>query len=170
MKVAKLDRDTFETMVRTYARAVFNVAYRIVNDYEDAMDITQTTFIKIYEKFDQYDPARDPFNWICKIATNESLNLVKRNSRSVPLESDLRVDARSPETECLQGEASAQLQRALMGLGLDYRIVMILRHFQNLSYREISAILELPEKTVKSRLYTAREILRTSLLKQGYTP
>jgi len=170
MKTTTVDKNTFELVVREYAKAVFNIAYRIVNDYEDAMDIAQTTFLKVYENLDSYDPAHTIFSWLYKITVNESINLIKRKKRTVLLDSDLGLQIDGPESEYAQNEASKQLQQALMALTVEYRTVLILRHFQDLSYREISDILGIPEKTVKSRIFTGRQLLRDTLIKQGYTP
>jgi RNA polymerase sigma-70 factor (ECF subfamily) len=169
MKTTRLTRDTFESVVREYAKAVFNIAFRIVNDYEDAMDIAQTTFLKVYENIDSYDPSHAIFSWLYRIAANESINLIKRKKRTVPLDNDLGLRVDGPESEYAQNETSRRLQQALMTLSIEYRTVLILRHFQDLSYREIADILGVPEKTVRSRIFTGRQHLRDSLLKQGYT-
>jgi RNA polymerase sigma-70 factor (ECF subfamily) len=169
METAKVNRDTFESVVREYTKAVFNIAFRIVNEYEDAMDITQTTFLKAYENIDSYNPSHAIFSWLYKIAVNESINLIKRKKRTVLLDSDLGLQVDGPESEYAQNETSKQLQKALMTLSVEYRTVLILRHFQDLSYREIGVILGIPERTVKSRIFSGRRLLRESLLKQGYT-
>lgn len=163
-------KETFAWIVREYSRAVFNIAFRIANDREDAMDITQTTFLKAYERLDTYDPSHKIFSWLYKIAVNEAINCVNRRKRSEPLRDDDVALAPGPEEECAQNETSRELQRALLDINLEYRTVVVLRHFQDLSYREIGDILSIPEKTVKSRLFTGRRLLRDVLLKQGYTP
>lgn len=170
MKTTRVNRDTFELVVKEYAKVVFNIAFRIVNDYEDAMDIAQTTFLKVYENIDSYDPSHAIFSWLYKIAVNESINLIKKKKRTVLLDSDLGLQIEGPESEYAQNEASRQLQKALMTLNVEYRTVLILRHFQDLSYREIGDILGIPERTVKSRIFTGRRLLRDLLLEQGYTP
>jgi RNA polymerase sigma-70 factor, ECF subfamily len=170
MEDRTVTRETFASIVREYSRAVFNIAYRIANDREDAMDITQTSFLKAYERLDTYDPSCKIFSWLYKIAVNEAINCVNRRKRLEPLgEDDAALDP-GPEEECAQNETSRELQRALLDINLEYRTVVVLRHFQNLSYREIGDILDIPEKTVKSRLFTGRRLLKDVLLKQGYTP
>lgn len=165
----RIDRETFGAVVRRYGKALFNAAYRIVNDPEEAMDITQTAFIKAYERIDRYDPSHDVFSWLYKITVHEAINVARRRSRLVPLDEDLGAPG-GPDDDCIQNETSRRLQAALMTLSLDYRTVIVLRHFQNLTYREIAAMLDLPEKTVKSRLFSGRRLLRESLLKMGYAP
>jgi RNA polymerase sigma-70 factor (ECF subfamily) len=170
MNEVKLDNKAFDSIVEEHGKAIFNAAFRIVNDYEDAMDITQNTFIKVYERLDRYDPSHDIFSWLYKIAVNEAITVARRRSRTVELDDETCVQFRNPETEYMQNETSAHLQRALMELSLDYRTVLILRHFHGLSYEAIGAVLGIPEKTVKSRLFTGRTLLRNSLLAMGYAP
>ncbi len=165
-----MDRETFEEAVHRYSKAIFNAAYRIVNDYEDAMDITQTTFVKAYERLNRYDPSHHIFSWLYKIAVHESINFAQRKRRMVPLENDLDPAPDASDEACIQNETSERIQRALMTIPLDYRTIIVLRHFHDLSYAEIAAILDVPEKTVKSRLFTGRRLLRDSLLKAGYAP
>ena len=170
MEERTVTKETFASIVREYSRAVFNIAYRIANDREDAMDITQTTFLKAYERLNTYDPSHKVFSWLYKIAVNEAINCVNRRKRMEPLgEDDPALDP-GPEEECAQNETSRELQHALRDIDLDYRMVVVLRHFQDLSYREIGDILDIPERTVKSRLFTGRRLLRDVLLKQGYAP
>lgn len=170
MKASQMDREAFGAVVHRYGKAIFNVAYRIVSDYEDAMDITQTTFIKAYERLERYDPSHNIFNWLYKIAVHEAINAAKRNSRTVPLDDELRSSPETADEACIQNETSERLQDALMRIPLEYRTAVILRHFQDLSYAEIAAILDIPEKTVKSRIFSGRRMLRDSLLKMGYAP
>ncbi len=172
--LAKGDRKAFEAIVDRYQKAIFNVAYRMVNDYEDAMDITQLSFIKAYENLDKYDPSRKFFSWLYRITINEAINYITKNKRHSRLSYDPslanepRSHGVSPEEHLSQSETDALLQGSLMQLKFDYRVVLILRHFMSFSYREIGEIVELPEKTVKSRLYTGRQLLKDILVGQGY--
>ncbi|UCF79435.1 MAG: sigma-70 family RNA polymerase sigma factor [Candidatus Eiseniibacteriota bacterium] len=168
MKFSKGDRKAFERMVDRYEKPIFNVAFRMVNDYEDAMDITQTAFVKAYENLDRYDPSHKFFSWIYKIAVNESLNLIKKRKRSANLNRDFALGQTTPDEYFAQSETAELLQDGLMELKFDYRVVVILKHFMSFSYKEIGEILGISEKTTKSRLYTGRQQLRDILVKQGY--
>jgi len=174
MRIVKGDREAFEAIVERYQKPIFNVAYRMVNDYEDAMDITQLSFIKAYENLDKYDPSHKFFSWLYRIAVNESLNHVSKRKRQTRLAYDPgsscgfgRQDY-TPEDVVEQSETDVLLQSALTQLKFDYRLVVILRHFLSLSYREIGDIIDVPEKTVKSRLFTGRQLLKDILVEQGY--
>lgn len=163
----KGDETAFEEIVRRYERTIYNVAYRMVRNHDDSLDITQTVFVKAYRKLSSFNPSYKLFSWLYAIAVNESINYIKKQSRMVPTDLDLGVDQRTPADAVASAEVGEQIQTALMGLSLDYRIVVVLKYFLEMSYREIAEIVGIPEKTVKSRLYTARERLRVLLVKQG---
>lgn len=150
------DHQAFEPWVAEYQKVLFNVALRMVGNYEDARDVTQTTFVKAYEKLDTYDSRHRFFSWIYRIMINEALNLIQRRKTSQPLDPNL-VSRENPQEEAQFRELSERVQAALMKLPPDYREVLVLRHFAELSYTEMSSLLRIPEKTVKSRLYTARQ-------------
>jgi RNA polymerase sigma-70 factor (ECF subfamily) len=161
------DRQAFETLLVQYEKPVFNAAYRMLNNRDDANDVTQTVFLKVYENFDNFDPSRRFFSWIYRITLNESINWLGKQNRLEPLQHDTADDGKSPEQEVASAEVSAKVQAALMTIKTDYRAVVILKHFLGCSYVEISEVLEIPEKTVKSRLYSARQILKDTLSNTG---
>jgi RNA polymerase sigma-70 factor, ECF subfamily len=168
LEAAAGDDGAFEAIVERYERTVYNAAYRIARDPDDAADITQSVFVKAYRKMHTYDPSYKLFSWLYKIAVNEAINYVKRARRMVPVEEDLGTSRESPAGDVEYYETSDQIQHALMRLKLDHRIVVVLKYFLELSYAEISEIAGIPEKTVKSRLFSARQELREALLRQGY--
>ena len=161
------DRQAFETLLVQYEKPVFNAAYRMLNNRDDASDVTQTVFLKVYENFDSFDPSRRFFSWIYRITLNESINWLGKQNRLEPLQHETADEGKSPEQEVSSAELSAEIQAALMTIKTDYRAVIILKHFLGCSYVEISEVLEIPEKTVKSRLYSARQILKDALAKTG---
>lgn len=161
------DRQAFETLLIQYEKPVFNAAYRMLNNKEDASDVTQTVFLKVYENLDSFDPSRRFFSWVYRIALNESINVLGKQKRLEPLQHEPADDGKSPEQEVASAELSAEIQAALMTVKTDYRTVVILKHFLGCSYMEISEVLEIPEKTVKSRLYSARQMLRDTLTRSG---
>jgi len=157
----------FEVLVERYYKQVFNIAYRMTNNNNDSEDITQTVFIKVYEKLDMYNPKYKFFSWIYRIAVNETLNHLTQNNRIEGLNRDYISQDKTPEESYEEMELSDKLQDALMCLGLEYKSLIVLKHFQYLSYREIAFILDIPEKKVKSRLFTARHLLRDVLSERG---
>jgi RNA polymerase sigma-70 factor (ECF subfamily) len=157
------DIEAFQPLVERYQRVVFNVALRMLRDDEEARDAAQNAFVKAYEKLASYDPRFRFFSWLYRIAVNECLNVRERRRPRQSLADDLPSADRA-DREVESRELAERVQAALMTLSLDYRLVVVLRHFAELSYAEMSEVLQVPEKTVKSRLHTARQRLGEVLL------
>ena len=162
----KGDHAAFKVLLTRYHRPIYNAAYRVLGNAEDARDITQTVFLKIIERLHEYDPQHKFFSWIYRIAINEALNLLRRDRRDEPLDDDAQFegpDSCNPERHLNDMQVSSQVQAALMRLKPEDRAVLTLRHFSECSYVEIGDILGLEEKTVKSRLFEARGRLKIQL-------
>ena len=160
------DLAAFPALVARYQRPIYNAAYRVLGNAEDAADITQEVFLRIAQRIDDYDASQRFFSWIYRIALNGAIDLARRNGREEPLEDDEAVAAApawEPEAGFIAGERAARVQGALMKLGVEDRAVLALRHFSELSYREIADVLAIQEKTVKSRLFEARLRIRELL-------
>lgn len=168
VRAAKGDKRAFEEIVKRYEKTVYNLAYRMVRDEQDAADITQTVFIKVHRKLDSYDPTRKFFSWLYRIAVNECLNCLKKRRHEVVADRDYAVSRQSPWDDVARNERSELLEGALMDLRPEHRVVIVLKYFLEFSYREISDIVGIPEKTVKSRLFTARQQLKDALMGLGY--
>lgn len=163
----KGDRQALEALVGEYEKPMFNAAYRILGNPDDAADATQSAFLKAFENLHRYDPKYKFFSWIYRIAVNESINQLKRSRRQQPLGEDEVGTDPGPVDAAEAGDLSREIQDGLMGLSEDYRTVIVLRHFSECSYRQISEILQIPEKTVKSRLYSARQSMKDRLVAHG---
>lgn len=162
------DVAAFEPLVRKYERVLFTVAIRLTGDYEDARDATQNTLVRAFERLDRFDPHRKFFSWIYRIAVNECLNL--RRSRKPQEELGDRFETGGGPFEALErSEARTRVQQALKALTFEYREVVVLRHFADLSYEEIAEATGVPEKTVKSRLFSARQRMAGLLGSAGDT-
>ncbi len=159
----------FGKLIEIYQKPLFNLAFRLTRVLEDAEDIVQSVFVKAYERLDSYDPNYKFFSWIYRMTVNETINFIKQQ-RHLELLDDSHIDAgRNPEQEFRVKELSREIDEVLIGLSLDYRVVIVLRHFADLPYAEIAQVLEVPEKTVKSRLFTARQIMCRELQRRGVT-
>lgn len=161
------NRRAFERLLARYERPIFNAAYRILHHREDATDVTQTVFLRAYEHFDRFDPGQRFFSWIYRIAVNEALDLSNGRRRSEPVPEEIASDRPGPERAAQDDQMDEGMQSALMAIPVDYRTLVVLKHVQDCSYEEISAILDCPVKTVKSRLFTARQALRQVLVDRG---
>ncbi len=161
------EREALGELVARYQRPLFNAAYRILGNREDAKDVTQTVFLKAFEKLGTYDPDQRFFSWIYRIAVNESLNrLAARRPQEAP-SPNLVLDQPAPDEAAARDELCCGMQSALMVLPADQRTLIVLKHVLDFSYEAIGAILEIPLTTVKSRLYEARLALREVCLARG---
>jgi len=157
------DREAFTELVVRYQRPIYNAAFWVLRRAEDANDITQAVFLKVAERLDEFDGQHKFFSWIYRIAVNESLNLLRRNNREEALDDEIDLpgsDSANPESRVSDAERVHRIQAALMSMATNDRTVLTLRHFSECSYEEIAQILDIDEKTVKSRLYEARTRLR----------
>jgi RNA polymerase sigma-70 factor (ECF subfamily) len=153
----KGDSAAFETLVRRYQQVLFTVALKLTGSEEDARDVTQNAFVRAFLKLDSFDPSRKFFSWLYRIAVNESLNARRDRRTHEPLEDRFEAVTGGDPVERL--EASGRVQAGLMALSSEYREVIIMRYFAELSYEEIAEAIGIPEKTVKSRLFSARQRL-----------
>jgi RNA polymerase sigma-70 factor (ECF subfamily) len=156
------DVSAFEPLVQRYQRPLFNLATRLLGSRDDALDSTQNAFVKAFQHLASFDQDQRFFSWIYQILRNECLNVLRSRRPEGPLPPDLR-SVGSPVDPLEQGERQAAVQAALMTLTDEQREVVLLRHFTELSYDEIAASIGLPVKTVKSRLYSARQRLAATL-------
>jgi len=166
-----LDGETaaFEGLVAEYQRLAFTVALRMLGNAEDARDATQNTFVKAFEKLHSYEPKYRFFSWLYRILINECLNARRGRHPAEELSTD--QPARDEATDAVEvAERRRDVRTALLALPVHYREVIVLRHFAQMSYEEMSVTLGVPVKTVKSRLHTARQQLTRLLSAWAVTP
>ncbi len=163
------DERAFEALVDEYQGVLYNLAWRMTGSPDDARDLTQTVFLKVWRNLASYDPAHRFYSWIYRITINESLNFVQRRRRHDELDDGIPDGVPGPADTLERIELGDHLQEALMTLSAEYRQVIVLRHFQELSYAEIADVAGIPEKTVKSRLFSARQLLGEALRRRGVT-
>lgn len=161
------DRKAMDTLVGQLEKPVYNSVYRMLGNAEEAADVTQTTFLKVFENIGNFNPQFRLFSWTYRIAMNEAIDQLKRRRRTMPLSDPPAADSGSPVEETATSQLSDEVQSTLMELNEDHRAVIVLRYFGDRSYHEIGRILDIPEKTVKSRLFTARQQMRSRLQEHG---
>jgi RNA polymerase sigma-70 factor (ECF subfamily) len=159
------DVDSFGVLVERYQRPLYNAALRITGNREDALEATQSAFLGVFDRLETFDPSHRFFSWIFRAVVNEALDIARRRRRFVEDGADRpeRAAVGDPETDYVSMQESARVRRALERLALDHRVVLVLRHFHDLSYAEMAEVIGIPEKTVKSRLFSARRELRELL-------
>ncbi len=162
------DTDAFEELVVRYQKPVFHAICRMVRDQEDAREISQNTFMKAFINLSKFDPERRFFSWLYRIAMNDSINFLASKHTTEPLAESHRSVEAAPDRKFEDAELSRHIDEALSTLTPVYKAVFVLRHFLDCSYLEMSEILAVPEKTVKSRLFSARHLLRDEMMARGY--
>ena len=169
----------FEELVRRYQRPISAYVYRMVGDYDAALDLTQEIFIKVYGSLARYRSEFKFSTWIYKIAHNCAVDYLRRNNgREQSLVSGIEGDTYelpieskrpSPEQESEREERRLEIEGVVRALPGAYRELIILRHSQDLTYEEIVEVTALPLGTVKNRLFRAREMMRQEFLQRGIT-
>jgi RNA polymerase sigma-70 factor (ECF subfamily) len=157
----------FESLIDKYQKKIFNIVYRMTDNYDDAEDITQSVFIKVYEKLSSFNPKFKFFSWLYRIALNESLNLMNQKKRLAELDADFIINEKTPEEEYNDLELSERIQDALMEIEVEHRVLIVLKHFEGFSYQEMAFMLDISEQKVKSRLFSARQVLKNVLITRG---
>ncbi len=161
------DKKALATLVEHMQKPIYNAAYRMLGNPDEAADVTQTTFLKVFENIQKFDPKYRIFSWTYRIAMNEAIDQLKRRNRTQPLEESPKSDTELPQEAAAKSQLSDDVQATLMELTADQRAVIVLRYFGDCSYQDISQILRLPGKTVKSRLFTARQQMKNKLNQHG---
>jgi RNA polymerase sigma-70 factor, ECF subfamily len=164
------DQDAFREIVERYQAAVYNLAYRMLGNADEAEDAAQEIFVRVYRQLARYDPERKFSTWILAIATNYCIDqLRRRRMQLVPLENIIpwaRSRETGPEGEAIDREARDELQELIRQLPEKYRAPLVLRYWQDLSCAEIAEVLQVPEGTVKTQIHRARKALG-KLLEEG---
>lgn len=162
------DPQAFVALVERYEKPVYNVALRMLRNREDAQDVAQTAFLKAYRSLSSYDPQFRFYSWIYRIAINESLNVLRARRREAgPVDGQLAATDPGPDQVLETDNEMRELLDAVEGLKPDYRAVIVLKYFAGQSYQDMAVTLEIDEKTVKSRLFTARQLLKDRLVGPG---
>ncbi len=163
---------SYEQLVQRHMNRVYTIVYRIVNHKEEAEDITQEVFVKVFHGLKKFDQKSSFSTWLYRIATNSALDAfdkLKKHRKDTSLVSS-RVDgedavdalnlqespAPGPEVSAVQAELRECIQRVLKTLDLDHRRVILLRDFEDLSYDEIADVLQAKMSAVKMRIHRAR--------------
>lgn len=171
--------DGFEELVRRYQRPITNYVFRMLNDYDSSLDVTQEVFIKVYNSLERYSSEYKFSTWLYRIAHNAAIDHIRRrspNSQSLEAENkdgayQLQIESPNPtpEQERERSEWRTEIEAVVKCLPAVYRELIMLRHAQDLSYDEIAEITNLPLGTVKNRLFRAREMMREIFIERGFT-
>jgi RNA polymerase sigma-70 factor (ECF subfamily) len=173
-RILEGDRDRFTELVKRYEKRIINYVYRITHRYEDAHDLAQEIFVKVYVALDRYDPKYQFSTWLFRIAQNSAIDALRKktvNEVSIapkPGEDDTKErefadTGVSPYRAMSNKQLADAIDTAVKNLPTDYRELIQLRHFAELSYEEIASMKKLPLGTVKNKLFRARNLLKIEL-------
>lgn len=168
----------FEAAAMPFVDALYNTAYRMTRNAEDAEDLVQETYFKAYKYYDKFEEGTNFKAWLFKIMKNTFINNYRKRLLAPPqsdfadieesFESQVSEEAgqhiKNPEEEFLEDVLDEDVQRSLESLPPDYRMVVLLADLEGFSYKEIAEILDVPVGTVMSRLYRGRRLLEKTML------
>ncbi|TKB95266.1 sigma-70 family RNA polymerase sigma factor [Pedobacter cryophilus] len=169
------DQRAYADLMQRYKDSIFFMVLKMVNNKDDAMDITVTTFAKAFENLEKYRPDYAFSTWLFRIATNGSIDFIRKKkiqTTSIHALSgdggedktfEIRSDVLNPEETSIKKQQTEQLKEIIDKLPLRYKTLIILRYFDELSYEEISVQLDLPLGTVKAQLFRGRDLLHNIL-------
>jgi RNA polymerase sigma-70 factor (ECF subfamily) len=169
----------FEAAAMPFVDSLYNTAYRMTRNAEDAEDLVQETYLKAYRYYDKFEEGTNFKAWLFKIMKNTFINNYRKRqqapqvtdfadieeSAEAQVNEDLVKPAKNPEEEFLENVLDEDVQQALDLLPPDYRMVVLLADLEGFSYKEIADILEVPVGTVMSRLYRGRKLLEAAMLR-----
>ncbi|WP_096438258.1 RNA polymerase sigma factor SigW [Alteribacter populi] len=175
MEVKKGNQQAFGELVELYKDKVYQISYRMLGNVHEAQDVAQEAFLRAYTNIDSYDMNRKFSTWLFRIATNLSIDRIRKKKPDFHLDdrvsgtedltyySQIAADEELPEDKVIQFETQDWIQNEISQLPPKYRSAIILKYLEDLSLKEISEILNLPVATVKTRIHRGREALRKKL-------
>lgn len=163
------DQQAFARIVDAYKTPVYNLAYRMLSDAGAAEDAAQETFLKVYTRLNTYDPTRKFSSWILSIASHHCIDRLRRQRGATVSMDEIQSgrwvpdDRPQPEQVTLRGERGETVRKMLDQLPEQYRLVIALRYWEELSYEEIADATDSTVSAVKSRLHRARKVMATMM-------
>jgi len=166
------DERAYRTLLQKYERAVFSICLRMVRNRDEASDLAQESFIKVFHSLDRYNPQYAFSSWLFKITSNLCIDHLRKrridtfgmddpiDGEKGEIQRQYKSPDPTPEESYVRAEKIRRLEDAITALPEHYRIMLVLRHQEDLSYEEIAQTLSIPLGTVKARIHRAREMLK----------
>ena len=158
-------KDAFSVIINRYKDRIYNFAFRLLLNEEDASDVAQEAFIRCYYSLSKYKLETKFSSWLFRITHNLAIDRLRKRGREIEIEEEIADTKPSSEILAQQKELKEKIDVAIQFLRSSYRAVVTLFHIEGLSYEEIGKVLGLPIGTVKTHLYRGREILKERLKK-----
>ena len=177
-ELKKGNTSIFVNIVDLFKNRVFGMTYKFTNDYDESQDLSQEIFLKIYKEIGNFRFESKLSTWIYRISLNACLDWKRKNCKvtninisSIGSEEkndssfEIRDNNPLPEDMIITNESQKEIHELVYNLPDKYKSVIIMYHFNSMSYQEIAFALEIPERTVETRLYRARRILKEEIIK-----
>ncbi len=172
------DKIAFGKLVEAYQTPVFNLAYRMLNNANEAEEAAQEAFIRAFTRLESYNPAHKFSTWLLSITSNYCIDLLrKRRAQLLSIDEPLAPHpalmsdkSKGPEAQLMNSEQQDMVQSLLAELQPEYREAVVLRYWYELSYEEIAEMMDTTVSAIKSRLFRARKQLAEISLEQGMVP
>lgn len=163
--------DSYDELMHRYQNLVYRIVYPFGKNKDNAMDIAQNTFLKIYQNLRSYESRSSFKTWLSRIAYHEGINWERKMKKSYLNESikpdhHFSTNAPSSEDELLAREFRGTLLRSLFALNTKYRLAVVLRYYQNMPIKEIAAVIQCSEANVKNMLYRSLQRLKKILAEE----
>jgi RNA polymerase sigma-70 factor (ECF subfamily) len=162
------DQDAFATLVQRHQRRVFNLVFRMLQQYEEANEVTQDAFFSAWQGLPSFRGDARFSTWLYRIAYNCALKQLEHRKRDNAIQVAIQAETVENDDEYIDAEIEAHDRQAtihehLLNLPAKYRVVLILRHLQEMTYEEMAEILTMPIGTIKTHLFRARNLLKERL-------
>lgn len=181
-KAKEGDQKAYAELMQRYKDSIYFMALKMVNNKDDAMDLTVETFGKAFENIEKYKPDFAFSTWLFRIATNNCIDFIRKKRISLisinsmvdddgddrPLQ--IKSDSLNPEESSIKKQQQEQLKMIVDKLPLRYKTLIVMRYFEELSYEEIAQQLDLPLGTVKAQLFRARDLLSNIINRRKKNP
>ncbi len=165
------DQDAFAQLVQQHQRRVFNLVFRMLGQYEEANEVSQETFLAAWQGLPSFRGDARFSTWLYRIAYNCALKQLEQRKRDRAIQAGVQAErmmASASQQECVDAQLESHARQALIheqlsNLPAKYRIVLVLRHLQDMTYEEMAEILTMPIGTIKTHLFRARNLLKERL-------
>lgn len=174
-RTKKGDRDAYRELVERYQKRVYGIVYGMLHSREDAMELSQDVFIKVFQRIGEFEEKSSFYTWVYRIAVNLAIDFRRKEWKKTHTEYDddladdgiddgvFQRDRRNPEQMSQDRQLGEQIEKALAGLPEEQRAVLVMREVEGLSYEQMAEMLDCPIGTIMSRLFYARKKMQQSL-------
>lgn len=169
-EVLKGNDEAFRIIIERYQKPIFNMAFRMCGDYDEAADLAQEAFLQVYRVLDKYDPNKKFFSWMYRVSHNICINVLNKKPKNIISMDEVQENRlysedplTQPEKYYSNRELRQNIDSAIMNLPDTYHDVIYMRFVHNLSYQEIADVMNLPISTIETRIYRGKALLQKQL-------